>query len=306
VSREGFLQALAARQAKRAATNSNGDPNRFGRAKAAHLRCALYRLLREHWTAGELPTSGRFLFYEAEQRGLVSKERVGARRPDQDTIEALTWLREHDLVPWDWITDETRSVVAWHYANSVAEYLRQTVADARIDAWGERLPPLLLAESRSLAGVLHDLAAEYLVPVAATNGQAGGFLRTEVAPLLPRVVLYLGDHDVCGDLIERNTRTVLEREVGGPLDWTRIAITAEQAHQLAAEGQSPILKTDRRYRGGRTHEAWETEALGQGRVTDLVRTALDALLPEPLEHVRERERAERDTWAAFLDARPPE
>jgi hypothetical protein len=64
----------------------------------------------------------------------------------------------------------------------------------------------------------------------------------------------------------------------------------------------PIEKLDRAYRPPRPGWAIEVEALGQGVVTDLVRAALDELLPEPLETVRERERDERDEWKERLDA----
>jgi hypothetical protein len=56
-----------------------------------------------------------------------------------------------------------------------------------------------------------------LVPITSTNGQVGGFLRTEVAPMLRpyQRVLYL----------------VLQRLVAGPLHWTRLAITEDQVEQ---------------------------------------------------------------------------
>ena len=47
---------------------------------------------------------------------------------------------------------------------------------------GRAPAPLILCESRSLAGTLRDLAARYACPIASTNGQARGFLITEVAP----------------------------------------------------------------------------------------------------------------------------
>ena len=58
---------------------------------------------------------------------------------------------------------------------------------ASLDRWGGKPAPLILCESRSLAGVLHNLAATYACPIASTNGQTRGFLINEVAPsLLPR------------------------------------------------------------------------------------------------------------------------
>jgi hypothetical protein len=63
-----------------------------------------------------------------------------------------------------------------------------------------------------------------------------------------------------------------------------------------------VMKHD----GGKgTHEAVEVEALGQGTVTRIIREALDALLPEPLEQVREREREQRRTVADWLNGGTP-
>ena len=81
---------------------------------------------------------------------------------------------------------------------------------------------------------------EYLCSIAATNGQVGGFLHTEVAPILQhnyRVVLYLGDFDLQGHQIEAN-------KARRRIDWNRIAITEEQ---IAQRGLTPIVKKDHRF-----------------------------------------------------------
>ena len=179
--------------------------------KRGKLQRAALGLLLEHERAGSLPTSGRFLFYEAAQRGIVSKKRdrsEGRRSDDQDFSDAVMHLREMGVVPWEWIVDETRRLTEWAYASTVQEGALQFAERARIDCWDGEPPPLVLCESRSLAGVLERVASDYLCPIAPTNGQCGGFLVTEVAPVLrvPRLVLYLGDYDWQGGQIETNTR----------------------------------------------------------------------------------------------------
>jgi hypothetical protein len=142
------------------------------------------------------------------------------------------------------------------------------------------------------------LAPAYLCPVTATNGQCGGFLHTNVVPILrdnERPVLYVGDHDPQGEDIERNTRRVLEREAG-PRGWRRVALTGEQAAGLPA-----IEKVDRRCKPPRRSMAVEVEALGQGAVTSLVKTALDELLPEPIETVQVRQRRDKQRVRLMLD-----
>ena len=180
------------------------------------------------------------------------------------------------------------------------DYVLGALDRATINPWGDEPPPLVLMESRSLGGVLRADVSLYCCPMAATNGQVGGFLRTKVAPLLignERRVLYVGDADLQGNQIEANTRRVLERLAGRPLDWRRVAITAQQ---IAERRLNPIWKVDNRYRPPREHQAVECEALGQGTVRELLREALDALLPEPLGDVLEREDEQREAVRAAL------
>lgn len=276
-------------------------PTDYGRGKASLLRQALHALLLDHEAKGELPTSNRFLYYELVQSGQLDKgkTRRTGRGSDQDLSDASKWLRDEGVVPWSWIVDETRSLAAWTYADTVAGYLVAQVDSARINCWNGGPPPLILCESRTFGGVLRrTLAPTYLCPVAATNGQVGGFLHTNVVPVLSRnerPVLYIGDHDHQGSQIEANTQRVLVREAG-ERPWRRVALTAEQA-----EGLPAIEKIDRRYRPPRTHRAVEVEALGQSVVTNLVRAALDELLPEPLNVALERERDEREVVREALD-----
>jgi hypothetical protein len=284
------------------------DPNEAllskPQTKAGRLQRAVLELLHDHRDRGELPTSNRFLFYELVQRGILdkTKTRQKGRGADQDLSDASKRLRDAGLVPWGWIVDETRSLTSWVFADTVAEYLKNEVDTARVDCWDGEPPPLLICESRTFGGVLNrTLAPEYLCPVTATNGQAGGFLHTNVVPILEgneRRVLYIGDLDHRGALIEANTKRVLVREAG-ERDWQRVALTTEQSE---LHGLEPIEKLDRAYRPPRAGWAIEVEALGQGVVTDLVRDALDRLLPEPLEDVQAREQVQRDEWKEKLDA----
>lgn len=264
-------------------------------------------LLLSHLDNEEIPTSGRFIFYELEGLGHVRKSRRGESRRgtaedprEQEVTDALTVLRENGVVPWTWIVDETRTLYQWRCADTVSDYLADSVTQARLNPWGTA-PPLLLCESRSLAGVLREMMRDYRCAIAATNGQAGGFLRTEIAPILEgndRPVLYLGDLDHQGDQIEANTRDVLEREAGREIDWRRIAITPAQVEE---RDLTPMWKSDNRYRPARVSRAWECEALGQSTIVTLAQNVLDRLLPEPLSDVLEREEQEREEWLARIE-----
>ena len=275
--------------------------------KAGRLQRACLVLLREHEADGALPTSIRFLFYELLDRGVIPKVYRKAdgtarpRTPGQDISDAVGVLREAALIPWDWIVDETHTLHDWRYAATVYDYVEDTLRLARIDLWDGEPPPLILCESRSLAGVLRVIAADYLCPIAATNGQAGGFLHTKVAPLIAgtqsRRVLYLGDLDLSGGHIESNTRNVLASYA--PLDWTRVAITRAQVEEHGFEVKT---KTDHRYKDVAVHGAVETEALGQVEIMRLLTEALEERVSEPLAVIREREERQRVQVRVLLDA----
>jgi hypothetical protein len=275
-------------------------------SKQGRLQRACLDLLREHERRGEIPTNNTFLFYELEQHGVIPKHYEGinpttgkpfARTPRQDVSVATMHLRECGFVPWWWIEDESRQLHEWRYAATVADYLRDTIARARIDLWGGEKPPLILCEARATAGVIRDDVAEYLTPVAATGGQCGGFLVNEVVPLLKdntRPVRYVGDFERRGpaEQIEANTRRYIEKHANRIFargEWTRIALTAEQVNRSPRLRGLAVTKLDKRYKPAKAYEAVECEALGQRVLVRLIRRHLDSLLPEPLAVVQARE-----------------
>jgi hypothetical protein len=147
--------------------------------KIGNLRKIVLDLLREHEAAGDdgLPTNGRFLFYELVQRGVLKKHdddgKAGGRRADQDLHDALTYLREKGIVPWDWIEDETRSLDDYTGWSSIKAWGVTSVKYVRLDPWRGR-QPLILTESRAVRGALRKLADRYAVRLAPTGGQVAG------------------------------------------------------------------------------------------------------------------------------------
>jgi hypothetical protein len=117
--------------------------------------------------------------------------------------------------------------------------------------------------------------------------------------------LYIGDHEVGGpgDMIEDNTRHYVEEHADRaftPSDWTRIALTAAQVARSPRLRALTITKLDHRYKPPRRYEAVEAEAVGQRELERMLRRALDALLPEPLDVVRVRETEQRERLARAI------
>ena len=98
-------------------------------SKAGKLQRACLALLQEHEREDTIPTNVTFLFYELEQRGVVPKHYLDAtgskraRTPRQDSSDATMRLREHGLVPWWWLVDESRKLTTWRYAASAYDYV---------------------------------------------------------------------------------------------------------------------------------------------------------------------------------------
>jgi hypothetical protein len=282
--------------------------------KAGRLQRACLELLHIHERDGALPTNCRFAFYELEQQGVIPKHyldeqgRKRAREPAQDVNDALTVLRKIGLVPWWWLKDETCELTEWSYAASVYEYAVEQVEHARIDCWGGDPPPLVICEARATAGVLERICGECLAPITATGGQKIGHIVNEIVPLLKgnnRKVGYIGDCEVGGpaDQIEANTRNVIEKYSGrvfAPETWQRIALTRAQVNRSPRLRDLVIEKVDHRYKPPRAYEAIECEAVGQVTLENLLRKWLEALLPEPLEDVLEREAEQRENLRAAL------
>jgi hypothetical protein len=286
------------------------------------LQRALLARFRIHQADGTIPTNPRFLFYELEQRGVVSK--INPLKPDgqkrvkedrQYLSEALTILRDRRIIPWPWVIDERREYTSWRTAPTVADYVVGSLDRAALDPWAGQPAPLILCESGDIGGVLNGIASDYTVPITATSGQAKAHLINEVAPNLKpgQRVLYLGDADLSGGQIEDHTATVLveyapewARSAGGvlvpirpgsevlvPRLWERLALTNEQVANSPELQRLIIRKEDHRYKPARVHEAVELETLGQRQIMDMVIARLDALIPQSLSELQVLEDTQR-------------
>lgn len=275
---------------------------------------AVLTLLDINYRDGLLPTNGRFDFYGAEQRGWVAKKRycsncgaVAARTDAQNLNDATESLRDKGLVPYDWYTDETRDWSEYRYFDSVMEVAATPLFSTWLNPWVSHPQPLMMFEARASEGVMARYLAARNVAHTAFNGQSGKVMFANwVAPWLQEhpesEVLYVGDLDLSGEQIEDHGIEVLRTKAPSWTgDWTRLAITPDQAADLAAGGMSPVPKTDRRYVPPRRGLAWEAEALGQKYLRDLIVTELDARLPRPLRDVRRDETREATLMREYLD-----
>ncbi len=269
-------------------TFANGKPIAEGQ-----LKQDLLDLWREHKGTSTLPTNTRFLYYELVALGKVSKEKKPGQKkePYQYVCEALTFLRQNKYIPWEDIRDESRDITQPVAYDSIAEGVRVSVEYSRLKLWKGELPPMIITESRSLRSVLENLCDQYQTPLVSTNGSCGGFLHTDIGPALTngQRILYFGDWDFQGGMIQANTKTVLT-EIVGSLLWENLALTEDQVRDF----DLPVIQ---RYdnRTKKYKPAVETEALGQIKIVALLQKRLSELMPDSrMRAVFRRENKERE------------
>jgi hypothetical protein len=147
------------------------------------LQRACLAVLERYRAAGELPTSARFVYYDLKQSGYPLAQHA-TRLDSQDVTDAVKALRDTGQVPWEWISDETRSVQGPQLAASVRQWQLDMLGEAGISAWDGQPRPVVVCESRGVRAALLGTARDYGPLATSANGQVGGFLNTDVAPLL--------------------------------------------------------------------------------------------------------------------------
>ena len=168
----------------------------------------------------------------------------------------------------------------------------------RPNMWTDELPHVeVWAESRSLAGVFQAQCRTLQVILYPCGGFASATLAYEAADDINRlrpvraVVLYVGDHDPAGVLIDQALESELRRHLHVALDFRRLAINPDQ---IAAYD----LPTKPRKAGARRRldleVTVEAEAMPAATMRALVWDAVEGYLPGgALEVARMSEEAAR-------------
>jgi hypothetical protein len=292
------------------------------------------------------PQSVRHVFYRLTDPRLpepVDKTELGYRIVQN----RLTVMRREGKVRYGWISDATRR--GYHtvtFANG-AEFLSRHISAYRADLWADADAYVeVWCESRSIAGVIQDTCEELAVSLYPCGGfssitfayEAADFIRDTLAGTgKPAHVLYIGDYDPAGVLIDRSLETELRRHLeptgfdafldaiaagADPLDtpsdlvdayvdqltnggidlrFIRLAITPEQIaeYDLPTKPRKP---SDRR--ALHVEHTVEAEAMPAGILRQLLRERIeDFLPPDALAVAKAAEESEREhlrRWAEMM------
>jgi hypothetical protein len=258
------------------------------------------------------PQSIRHCFYRLTDPRLL--EPVGKTEQGYRVVQnRLKLMRRAGSVPYDWISDSTRR--GYHTAtySSGAEFLRRHIGAYRADLWSD-CPNYVevWCESRSIAGTIVGLCEELAVSLYPAGGfasitfayEAADFIRDELEAGQAAHVIYVGDYDPAGVLIDQSLEAEIRQHVGEDVNLTfhRLAITEAQiaAFDLPTK---PRKEGDRRAR--HVKETVEAEAMPAGILRDLLRGKIESFMPtgalEVARIAEQSERAQLRRWADLLE-----
>lgn len=256
------------------------------------------------------PQSIRHVFYRMTNPRLP--EHVEKTEHGYKQVQArITRMRRDGRVPYGWITDATRR--GYHTATYAdgSDFLRRVAGLYRADLWRNADTYVeVWCESRSIAGVIEDDCRELAVSLYPAGGfssitlayQSAEFINTQAQNGRPVVILYIGDYDPAGVLIDQSIERELREHLTPGLDlaFHRIGITSEQIVEFDLPTK-PRKEGDKRAR--HIQETVEAEAMPASSLRRLLRDSVESYLPpDALQVARAAESSEREYLTCIAEA----
>lgn len=260
--------------------------------------------------AEDHPQSVRHIFYRMTDPRLpepVEKSDRGYRHVQDRCVK----LRRSGRIPYNWIADMSRRGYFTNTFDNASDFIRSMAGHYRADLWRDAdYRCEVWAESRSIASVLLGDCKELAVDLYPCGGFSSLSFVHEAAEAhnhvqdgRPLVILYVGDFDPAGVLIdqalERELRTHLRADIA--MDFRRVGINEGQVEEYGLPTK-PRKEGDKRSR----HLAYsvEAEAMPAHILRGILRAEVEALLPENALHVaqvaEQSERAQLARMARLL------
>ena len=216
-------------------------------------------------------------------QNLVEKSDRGYQQLQKVTVD----MRRALVLPYEWIEDSSRQAY-WNTGYpGVKSFAEVAALSYRRDYWDATDTLVeVWCESRSLAGVLGQVCREYVVPLFPAGGFASLSFLNQAAGHIQRseranaVILYVGDYDQAGVLIDRSIEKELRGFLGGwpcDLSFERLAVNDEQIDSMGLPTRPP-KHSDKRSQ--EVTRAVEAEAIPAPAMREIVSAALQGLIPE--------------------------
>lgn len=176
------------------------------------------------------PASVRAVAYQMFVRGLIPSM---AKTETNKISEDLVWAREQEIIPWEWIVDETRRPEVMPVWANLPHFLQSVKVSYRRDLWADQAVHLeVWSEKGTVRAVLAPVLEAYRVPFRVLHGFNSATVVKDTADASldlpadkPFVALYIGDYDPSGWFMSEVDLPARLADYGGAVDLRRIALT---------------------------------------------------------------------------------
>jgi hypothetical protein len=224
----------------------------------------------------------------------------------------LRIARERDIIPWEWIVDETRAIERTSTWDNPEQYMRACARSYRLDFWNQQPNRVQVwSEKGTVRGVLAPVLDQYAVgfnPVHGFNSATNTYEAAQDNDGRPLIALYVGDFDPSGMYMSEVDLPRRLKEYGGDhIEIRRIALTREQVRDLPSFPASD-KKNDPRHSwfvANHGQRCWELDAMDPNDLRDCVEKAIKKLI-DPIAWARSEvvNNATRNSMAAFFEGWP--
>ena len=264
----------------------------------ATLESQIYAVLE-----ADHPQSVRHVFYRMTDPRLdehVDKTEAGYKQ----VAQRCTMLRRSGVLPYGWISDSTRAGYHVSTFDSATDFIDRMKHLYRADIWADLgVHVEVWCESRSIAGVIRSECKTLGVSLFPCGGFSSLSFVYEAADEInqyhadaPVHVLYIGDFDPAGVLIDRSLKTEFARHGVYPM-FHRLAINEEQ---IARYGLPTKPRKETETRRPDILATVEAEAMPAATLRDLVVRKIESFIPVGTRDVvKIAEESERQKLAMF-------
>lgn len=184
------------------------------------------------------PQSVRHLYYRMTNPRL--KVHVDKTDSGYDKIKDMAkMMRRTGKIPWNYIVDDSRSSSGGDYGTTPEEFVKDFGTGFAKALWADSEYHVeIWCESRSIAAVLRPMSLKYGIEMSPTVGFASDSfiyygserMKDELEKGKHVMIIYIGDYDPSGVLIDLDTKKKLMHHISGG-SWANFDKTKSDAEQ---------------------------------------------------------------------------
>jgi hypothetical protein len=251
--------------------------HRATKTEVERRRNALYEIIAEMQ-----PMTVRQVFYQATVKDIVEKTEAGYNKVQTD----LTIMRKGGVLPYKWLTDNTRWQRKPDSYSSVQQALEDTARLYRKSLWDDVNAYVeIWLEKDALAGVVLPVTYAYDVPLMSARGYASlSFLHSAAEYIgkleVPTFIYHFGDYDPSGvNAAEKIEQTLHELAPNADIYFERVAVTPIEIARLSLPTR-PTKQTDTRARKFGDDISVELDAMHPNELRSMVERVINRHLPQ--------------------------